>query len=512
MMQADASIDDNRNDIWAQRLVERQTRLDLVPPLVAEGVLTRVVGLTFEAIGCQAAVGGRCLVVGANDVRIEAEVVGFAGDRLYLMPTEEMKGIMPNARVIPLPAGGTARAGDGLLGRVIDGAGKPLDGRGPLNCNDHVELAGAPINPMQRKPIDDPLDVGIGAINSLLTVGRGQRIGLFAGSGVGKSVLLGMMTRFTDADVIVVGMIGERGREVKEFVENTLGDEGLQRAVIVATPADHPPLMRLHGAWLATGIAEYFRDRGKRVLLLMDSLTRFAQAQREIALAVGEPPATKGYPPSVFAKLPQLVERAGNGDSDGSITALYTVLAEGDDQNDPIVDAARAILDGHIVLSRWLAEEGHYPAIDVEASISRAMQQVTSSEHQALARRLRQLYSTYQQNRDLISVGAYREGSDPRIDEAIDYWPRIIEFLQQGVNEPNSFDTSLEALRALVGESVDAPEDNEATPQERDYRTRFNNKIGAYSPLAEPTVAAPRSPAPGDGPANIGSYDPEPSS
>jgi flagellum-specific ATP synthase len=419
---------------------------------VVEGVLTRVIGLTLEAVGCQAPVGGRCLVVGADNTSLEAEVVGFAGERLYLMPTGDMQGITPNARVIPLPPGSEAYAGDGLLGRVIDASGKPLDGGGSPVCHDRVRLAGAPINPMQRRPIREPLDVGVAAINAMLTVGRGQRLGLFAGSGVGKSVLLGMMTRFTDADVIVVGMIGERGREVKEFVENTLGEEGLARAVIVATPADHPPLMRMRGAWLATGVAEHFRDRGKKVLLLMDSLTRFAQAQREIALAIGEPPATKGYPPSVFAKLPQLVERAGNGSGPGSITAFYTVLAEGDDQNDPIVDAARAILDGHIVLSRRLAEEGHYPAIDIEASISRAMHEIITPEHRALVRRLRQLYSTYQQNRDLISIGAYRAGSDPRIDEAIDYWPRIVEFLQQDMRQPRDFGASLDELKHLLEE------------------------------------------------------------
>jgi flagellum-specific ATP synthase len=442
-----------RGSFWAARLAARRTRLANPIGLTVEGVLTRVVGLTLEAVGCQAPVGGRCLVIGPDSTTVETEVVGFAGERLYLMPTSNMQGIVPHSRVVPMPPGTEAYAGDNLLGRVIDGSGRALDGGGRPDCEDRVQLAGAPINPMRRQPIREPLDVGVASINALLTVGRGQRLGLFAGSGVGKSVLLGMMTRFTAADVIVVGMIGERGREVKEFVENTLGEAGLARAVIVATPADYPPLMRMRGAWLATGIAEYFRDRGRKVLLLMDSLTRFAQAQREIALAIGEPPATKGYPPSVFAKLPQLVERAGNGDAGGgSITAIYTVLAEGDDQNDPIVDAARAILDGHIVLSRQLAEAGHYPAIDIEASISRAMHEITDPDQQALVRRLRQLYSTYQQNRDLISVGAYRAGSDPRIDEAIEYWPGIVEFLQQDMREPCDFAASLAGLEALLAE------------------------------------------------------------
>ncbi len=312
-------------------------------------------------------------------------------------------------------------------------------------------LAGRPINPLSRQAIRRPLDVGVRSINALLTAGRGQRLGLFAGSGVGKSVLLGMMTRYTEADVIVVGLIGERGREVKEFVDDTLGPEGLRRSVIVASPADCSPLMRLHGAWLATAVAEYFRDRGSRVLLLMDSLTRFAQAQREIALAIGEPPATKGYPPSVFARLPQLVERAGNGDDGaGSITAFYTVLAEGDDQNDPMADAARAILDGHLVLSRELAEGGVYPAIDIEASVSRAMNQVVTPAHAEAAQQLRQIYATYRQHRDLITVGAYKRGTDPELDRAVALWPRVKAFLSQGMHEPVSLAESIRAMEALV--------------------------------------------------------------
>lgn len=416
---------------------------------IVEGKVTRMVGLTVEAVGCQAAVGARCLVTSAEG-QIEAEVVGFSGDRLLLMPTSDIRGLVPNARVIPGQQMYEASVGDALLGRVIDASGKPLDGKGALRCNTSMPLAGRPANPLARWPIDEPLDVGVAAINALLTVGRGQRLGLFAGSGVGKSVLLGMMTRYTDADVIVVGLIGERGREVKDFVDNNLGEQGLSRAVVVASPADNSPLMRMHGAWLATTVAEYFRDKGLKVLLLMDSLTRFAQAQREIALAIGEPPATKGYPPSVFAKLPQLVERVGNnGKNGGSITAFYTVLAEGDDQNDPIVDAARAVLDGHIVLSRSIAESGHYPAIDVEASISRIMNDVVSDEHQAAARRFRKLYSAYQRNQDLISVGAYQRGSDPEVDEAIEYYPRLMQFLQQDSKEAVSFESSVQDLLYL---------------------------------------------------------------
>ncbi|HHH38310.1 MAG TPA: FliI/YscN family ATPase, partial [Sedimenticola sp.] len=368
-------LEHNRNRIWQQRLARCQERVGEHRGLVVEGKLTRMVGLTLEAVGCRAAIGGQCEVINnSSGDRIEAEVVGFSGESLYLMPTEDIRGLEQEARVVPTGRVCEAVVGDHLLGRVIDGAGRPLDGKGPIHTAERRPLTGRRFNPLSRTPIREPLDVGVRAINALLSVGRGQRLGLFAGSGVGKSVLLGMMTRYTNADITVVGLIGERGREVKEFVQNILGEAGMARAVVVAVPADNPPLRRMHGAMLATSIAEHFRDQGRQVLLLMDSLTRFAQAQREIALAIHEPPATKGYPPSVFAKLPQLVERAGNGDrGGGSITAFYTVLAEGDDQNDPIADAARAILDGHVVLSRQLADSGHYPAIDIEASVSRAM-------------------------------------------------------------------------------------------------------------------------------------------
>ncbi len=442
---------------WCGRIAAYRTRAERPVGLDVEGRLTRMVGLTLEAIGCPAAIGGRCMVVNPDGSRVEAEVVGFSGEKLFLMPIGDLQGLAPNARVIPTRRVCEAPAGPGLLGRVLDGAGQPLDSRGPLDIEARVPLTGRPINPLGRSPIREPLDVGVRAINALLSVGRGQRMGLFAGSGVGKSVLLGMMTRYTNADVIIVGLIGERGREVVEFVQNILGEDGMARAVVVATPADTSPLMRMHGAMLATSIAEYFRDQGLQVLLLMDSLTRFAQAQREIALAIGEPPATKGYPPSVFAKLPQLVERAGNGDvNGGSITAFYTVLAEGDDQNDPIADAARAILDGHIVLSRELAESGHYPAIDIEASISRAMTEITDTAHMQAARRFKQLYSTYRRHRDLISVGAYQKGADPRIDEAIAYQPRLVEFLQQNLHEPVPLVDSLDDLDRLIGKPSEA--------------------------------------------------------
>jgi len=446
------SPDPQRATLWAERLAACRARITMSPPLIVEGKLTRMVGLTLEAAGCQAPIGARCNVQGPNGNPVEAEVVGFSGEKIYLMPTGDIRGLTPNARVIPTRHVSVAEVGEALLGRVVDGAGRPLDGKGPIRTTDSVPLTGRAINPLARRPIREPLDVGVRAINALLTVGRGQRMGLFAGSGVGKSVLLGMMTRFTNADVIVVGLIGERGREVKEFIENILGEQGMRRASVVAVPADYPPLMRLHGAMLATSIAEYFRDQGKQVLLLMDSLTRFAQAQREIALAIGEPPATKGYPPSVFAKLPALVERAGNGDvGGGSITAFYTVLTEGDDHNDPIADAARAILDGHIVLSRRLAEAGHYPAIDIEASISRAMTEISDKPQQQAVRRFRQLYSAYEANRDLINVGAYTKGSDAQIDEAIVIHPRLQQFLRQGMDEPVLLAESLRALTEAIG-------------------------------------------------------------
>jgi len=447
-----ASPDPQRAVLWTERLAARRALVTTPPPLIVEGKLTRMVGLTLEAAGCQAPIGARCNVQGPEGNPVEAEVVGFSGEKIYLMPTGDIRGLTPNARVIPTRHVSVADVGEALLGRVVDGAGRPLDGKGPIRTTDSVPLTGRAINPLARRPIREPLDVGVRAINALLTVGRGQRMGLFAGSGVGKSVLLGMMTRFTNADVIVVGLIGERGREVKEFIENILGEQGMRRASVVAVPADYPPLMRLHGAMLATSIAEYFRDQGKQVLLLMDSLTRFAQAQREIALAIGEPPATKGYPPSVFAKLPALVERAGNGDvGGGSITAFYTVLTEGDDHNDPIADAARAILDGHIVLSRRLAEGGHYPAIDIEASISRAMTEVTQKPQQQAVRRFRQLNSAYEANRDLINVGAYTKGSDTQIDEAIALHPQLLQFLRQGMDEPVVLAESLRALNTVVG-------------------------------------------------------------
>ena len=442
---------------WIDGLSERRERVLAAPSVQSYGRLKRVVGLTLEAVGVEAALGERCWVETESGGRVEAEVVGFSGDSVYLMPSDDIQGLSAVARVHSAGEVLDAPVGPQMLGRVIDGAGNPLDRLGPLRAEARYPLAGRRINPLERRGIREPLDVGVRAINALLTVGRGQRLGLFAGSGVGKSTLLGMMTRFTSADVVVVGLVGERGREVSDFVENTLGPEGLKRAVVVATPADRAPLMRLRGAWLATAIAEHYRDQGLKVLLLMDSLTRFAQAKREIALAVGEPPATKGYPPSVFATLPELVERAGTaGRGGGSITAFYTVLVEGDDTNDPVADASRAILDGHVVLSRAMAEQGTYPAIDVEASISRSMVDITSEDHRAEVRRFRQLFAAYQQNADLISVGAYRRGADPLLDEAVRLYPRMREFIRQDAGRSVTLQQSLDDLVTLLGDANDS--------------------------------------------------------
>src|SRR5471032_3115791 len=446
---------------WRAYLNDCSALVDFVEPMQVSGRVTRVAGLVMEAVGLRLAVGAACTVPLPNGGKVEAEVVGFDGERLFLMPQSDVEGIVPGTRVFPvepmIPRPGSlshprrrpsdrARhlpVGPELLGRVLDGAGRPLDSLGPLLVSDSAPINVRPANPLGRAPIVDTLDVGVRSINSMLTVGRGQRMGLFAGSGVGKSVLLGMMARYTEADVIVVGLIGERGREVKEFIEQILGAEGLARSVVVAAPADTPPLMRLQGAAYATAIAEYFRDQGQNVLLIMDSLTRYAMAQREIALAIGEPPATKGYPPSVFAKLPKLVERAGNAEKGGgSITAFYTVLSEGDDQQDPIADSARGVLDGHIVLSRRLAEEGHYPAIDIEASISRVMPAVVTTEHMARAQHFKQLWSRYQQSRDLISVGAYVAGGDRETDLAIALQPQLVTYLRQGLNDKISMGES----------------------------------------------------------------------
>jgi flagellum-specific ATP synthase len=469
-MNSDASVK------WQLFMDSARKRVSTGSTLALRGTLTRLTGLVLEATGIRVPVGSQCLVTMKAQAPVLAEVVGFSNDRAFLMPAGDVHGLSSGASVEPaaayvaVPRLGERRQtertsgygmlrlplGDGLLGRVVDAQGAPMDRRGPIEDVTAVPLDRQPINAMDRAPVREALDTGVRAINALLTIGRGQRIGLFAGSGVGKSVLLGMMARYTKADVIVVGLIGERGREVKEFIEDILGEDGRARSVVVAAPGDAPPLLRMQGAAYATAIAESFRDKGKHVLLLMDSLTRYAMAQREIALAIGEPPATKGYPPSCFAKLPQLVERSGNGlHGVGSITAFYTVLSEGDDQQDPIADAARAILDGHIVLSRALAESGHFPAIDIEQSASRVMHNVIPQKHFEMARRFRAINSRYEKGRDLVQIGAYVGGSDPALDEAIQLHDDMARFLQQDMFEASTLDASVRAMAKALDQKED---------------------------------------------------------
>ena len=422
-----------------------------VPVAQLYGRLTRVNGLLLEAVGCQLGMGDRCHIQCRDGRKIEAEVVGFNKETLCLMPMEHTSGLMPGARVIPLSGQVKIPVGDGLLGRVLDGLGQPLDNLGSLTNISSQAITNQTTNPLLRKPIDEPLDVGIRAINALLPIGRGQRLGLFAGSGVGKSVLLGMMTRFTEADVIIVGLIGERGREVREFIDQSLGQEGQKRAVVIAAPADTTPLMRMRAMRLCHHMAAAFRDQGKHVLLLVDSLTRYAQAQREIALSLGEPPATKGYPPSAFAQLPSLVELAGNGQHpDGTLTAFYTVLTEGDDQQDPIADAARAILDGHLVLSRQLAEQGHFPAIDIAASVSRLATQVAKQDQLQKGQQFRHLNSRYNEVRELLPLGGYQAGHDQQMDLAVTSYPMMASFLKQDTSQKFDLTDSLQALDELT--------------------------------------------------------------
>jgi flagellum-specific ATP synthase len=423
----------------------RKQHLLETPLSIHEGKLKRVSGIVLEVEGLPMSIGtGATILSELGGKTYDAECIGFNGAITYLMPIDAMEGISPGALVYPANTpfdsgkgytsnsiGDPLPIGESLLGRVVDGLGRPIDGKG-YGEKQLTPFIQRNLNPLDRTPIHEPLDVGIQAVNGLLTVGRGQRVGIFAGSGVGKSVLLGMLARNCVADVIVIGLVGERGREVREFCEDTLGPESFKRAVVVAAPADASPLARSKGASYATDVAIWFRDQGKHVVLIVDSLTRYAMSLREIGLSLGEAPVARGYPPSVFARMPELVERVGNGaNPDGSITAFYTVLLEGDDTNDPVADTARGILDGHFFLSRELADSGHYPAIDVEKSISRVMPKVVSKEHLLSARRLKQLYSRYMRGRDLVSMGAYIAGTDPELDTALQAWPKIQAFLQQ---------------------------------------------------------------------------------
>ncbi len=438
------------HSILSERLTDAIASLDSVPVARVTGRLVKVNGLMLQAVGCRFKLDQRCLVETSEGDMIEAQVVGFDHTIAYLMPIRRLGGLFAGAKVIPLDGDSSVHIGDDWLGRVVNGLGEALDDGAALKAGDRVSLEPKPINPLKRRPVDTPLDVGVRAINGLLTVGKGQRIGLMAGSGVGKSVLMGMITKNTAADVIVVGLIGERGREVREFIERNLTPEARQKAIVIAAPADESPLMRLRATLLCHRVAEYFRDQGKDVLMLMDSLTRYAMAQREIALALGEPPASRGYPPSVFSMLPQLLERAGNSEHpSGSLTAIYTVLADGDDQQDPVVDSARAILDGHVVLSRQLAEQGHYPAIDINASISRCMNTCTEPAHSTIANQFRQLYSNYLQVKELLPLGGYQPGQDPELDQAVAMYPKLKDFLLQSASEAVDYPTSLTSLATL---------------------------------------------------------------
>ncbi|RQW24568.1 flagellar protein export ATPase FliI [Rhodobacteraceae bacterium CH30] len=428
-------------------------QLDLasVPMASVTGRLIGVSGLLLESVGCPLETGQRCLIETARGEWLDAQAVGFKREVSYLMPFKKPVGLMTGARVKPAPDAGGLMIGPSWLGRIVNGLGEPLDERGRLGGE--LPLAAHPprINPLKKRAVDTPLDVGVRAINAMLTLGRGQRVGLFAGSGVGKSVLLGMMTRHTEAEVVVVGLIGERGREVREFVEHALGAQGLAKAVLVVAPADESPLMRLKATELCHTIAAHFRDQGQNVLLLVDSLTRYAMAQREVALALGEPPATRGYPPSVFGMLPALAESAGNGEgSKGSMSAIYTVLAEGDDQQDPVVDTARAILDGHIVLTRELAERGHYPAIDIAASVSRCMGQVVPREVKLSAQALKAMWARYQEVRALLPLGAYVAGADRDTDRALSLLPAIEGLLRQDADTGASLADSWQQLQEVV--------------------------------------------------------------
>ncbi len=433
------------------REVLRKLELDSVPVATPTGRLIGASGLLLESVGCTLRTGQRCSVEVGDGDWLDAQVVGFRAEVSYLMPFKKPEGLATGARVLPHHERDALRIGPSWLGRVVNGLGEPVDGRGRLGGDHVLETQPPRVNPLKKKPVKEPLDVGVRAINGMLTIGKGQRVGLMAGSGVGKSVLLGLITRQTVADVVVVGLIGERGREVREFMDMSLGEQGLQRSVVVMAPADDSPLMRLRATELCHSIAAHFRDQGKNVLLLLDSLTRYAMAQREVALALGEPPATRGYPPSVFSLMPQLVETAGNGENPrGSMSAIYTVLAEGDDQQDPVVDTARAILDGHIVLTRELAERGHYPAIDIAQSISRCMPLVTSHAHQRAARQLKALAARHAQVRDLLPLGAYVRGADPLTDKAVDLYPRIEAFLHQGTREAAPLEPTIAALEELM--------------------------------------------------------------
>jgi flagellum-specific ATP synthase len=418
------------------------------------GRVAQVIGVVVESVGPPARIGEICLIqVKHNEAPVPAEVVGFRGNRVLLMPLGELHEIRQGSEVRATGSPLTIKVGDALLGRVLDGLGNPIDGKGPLRTDETAGINRQPPNPMHRARITEPLAFGVRAIDGMLACGKGQRVGIFAGSGVGKSTLLGMIARNTEADINVIALIGERGREVRDFIERDLGEEGLKRSVVVVATSDQAAISRLKGAFVATTIAEHFRDKGLNVMLMMDSVTRFAWAQREIGLAVGEPPTTRGYTPSVFATLPKLLERSGTADR-GSITGIYTVLVDGDDMNEPVADAVRSILDGHIVLSRELVSKNHYPAIDVLNSVSRLMTEISSPEHRAAAGTLRDVLATYKSAEDLINIGAYAVGSNPRIDRARDLIDDANAFLRQAVDDPAPFAATVKQLLDVVGDAA----------------------------------------------------------
>ena len=426
--------------------------VNAVVPIQANGRVQKIVGLVIEASGPASQIGCVCDITTEEGLgTVSAEVLGFKEDSVLLMPLEDIRSLGPGCKVVARNEKAHVGVGNALLGRVIDGLGNPIDGKGPVKIDDEYPIYANPVNPLLRKRIQDPLDLGIRAINGLLTVGCGQRMGIFSGSGVGKSVLLGMIARRTNAEVNVIALIGERGRELNEFIQKDLGEAGLKKSVVVVATSDHLPLVRLRGGFIATAIAEYFRDQGKHVNLMMDSITRLAMAQREIGLSLGEPPTTKGYTPSVFSLLPKLLERAGTSSHRGTITGLYTVLVEGDDMNEPIADAARSILDGHIVLTRDLANQNHYPAINILRSISRVMEDITDLDHKHHAGRIKEVLATYQKAEDLINIGAYAAGSNPKIDEAIQMIDPINHYLRQGIHEETTFEESIDALKSMMG-------------------------------------------------------------
>ena len=429
--------------------------LDQVDPIAVSGRVAQAVGIVIEGYAPMTTVGELCEISREDGGgAIAAEVVGFRGDRVLLMPLGEMQGIGPGSLITMTGHVARLPVGPGLLGRILDGLGRPLDEKGAVPFTERYPLHAAPPNPLQRARIHAPLDLGVRAINGFLTCGQGQKMGIFSGSGVGKSVLLGMISRYTNADVNVIALIGERGREVKEFLERDLGAAALQRSVVVVATSDQAPLVRLRAALVATTVAEYFRDAGKQVLLLMDSLTRLAYSQREVGLAIGEPPTTKGYTPSVFAVLPKLLERVGTGPGTGAITGLYTVLVDGDDLTDPVADTARSILDGHIVLSRALAAQNHFPAIDLLQSTSRVMRDVVSREHRDAAGTVRELIARYRQSEDLILLGAYKQGMNKTLDRAVQAQEAINAYLRQDIDQPASFDSSVQGLRALAQQAA----------------------------------------------------------